>query len=55
MSDKPLLQSGSSDLRVGRQSLPGERRGSPARVKCQATAFGMPLALRCPVRTKETR
>ena len=35
MSDKPLLQSGSSDLRVGRRSLPGERPRSRARVKCQ--------------------
>jgi hypothetical protein len=55
MSDKPLLQSGSSDLRVGRRSLPGERPRSRARVKCQVTAFGMPLALRCPVRRKNTR
>jgi hypothetical protein len=35
--------------------LPGERRRSRARVKCQAIASGMPLALRCPVRTKEPR
>jgi hypothetical protein len=55
MSDKPLLQSGSGDLRVGRRHLPGERRRSRARVKCQAIAFGMPLALRCAMRTKETR
>jgi hypothetical protein len=55
MSDKPLMQSGSARLRVGRFSRPNERQRTRARVKCPANAFGMPLALRYPVRTKETR
>jgi len=55
MSDKPLLQSGSARLRVGRLGLRDDERRTHARVKCPKNAFGTPLALGCPVRTKETR
>jgi hypothetical protein len=55
MSDKPLLQSGSGRLRVGRLGRRDDERRTHTRVKCLTNALGTPLALGCPVRTKETR
>ena len=56
MSDKPLLQSGSAELRVGTSHVRREgRRTHYARMNCPANALGTSLALPCAVRTKETR